>query len=288
MLFLFLFLALLITSSADKDVLRFSLVTAFLWGWWSQRQKNLRAVQEREEGRIERWRLQSQLQQLSRQLETLQGERSGGAEPRSAADPSEPVRSGSEEAQPSLFEEVSAEPTALQAEREGPPENAGLIEYVELLRDGGLGDGEEGERANSERSGAQGAPDSSGDARGDGERLESEDAHHAHENGALAEPHEPPSSQWLSALFEDLLRGSLITRIGGLLLLLGVSSLLRYVARRYEPSLMSLHLFAALGATGLVVVGWLLAQRGRPRRAAALATQGAGLSLAALTLISAA
>ena len=289
MLFLFLLLALLVTSSADKDMLRFSLVTGLLWGWWSQRQENLRAAQEREEGRLERWRLQSQLKQLSQQLQTLQGERSGGdEEPKSATNPSEPARSEREGTQPSLFEGVGVEPIALQAEREGAPEKTELLEYGASLKDRYLGDDEEEERSKASPLGAQEDPDKGGALSGAGERIEREDDHRADKNGTPAEPDEPPSSQWLSALLEDLLRGSLITRIGGLLLLLGVSALLRYVARRYEPSLMSLHLFAALGAAGLVAVGWLLAQRGRPRRAAALATQGAGLSLAALTLISAA
>ena len=102
------------------------------------------------------------------------------------------------------------------------------------------------------------------------------------------EPSEARTDLWTQVLWTDLLRGSLMTRVGALMLLIGLSYLIRYIAKLYQPSLMSIHVLASLGGLIFVIIGWRLSHKRQQWRAAALATQGAGLALNALSLVSAA
>ena len=119
-----------------------------------------------------------------------------------------------------------------------------------------------------------------------GESIELQDS--AHRDVSHEEPSEAHTSLWAQALWDDLLHGSLVTRVGALMLLIGLSYLIRYVAKIYQPSLMSVHVSIASLGVILLGVGWRLAHTRQNWRAAALATQGAGLTLNALSLVSAA
>lgn len=102
------------------------------------------------------------------------------------------------------------------------------------------------------------------------------------------EPSEDLTTHWAQTLWRDLLGGSLITRVGALLILVGVGSLLSYVGQHYTPSRASSHMGALFFGCLLLIWGWRNAEKNTKKRASDLALQGAGLALSALTWVSAA